>query len=125
MQVFQVVPNTPREARVWNFLNSGEDFFPIREWPNYLKEMALKEHKNHRERYRLFLFLSANGLHPDIAASWVLMADYMGKQILHGDYDRAALAQISDMTKKAFSRELFQNIIVYDMIKERVRDTRM
>ena len=117
-------PTNAREGRLWNFFNSGEDFFSIKDWPVYLREMALKEHKNHRERYRLYLFLTANGLHPDVACSWVSAKDAKHSQLVEGDYDRPAYSQLADMSKKAFSGDLFLSCSFFDMISGRVIERR-
>lgn len=113
-------PHNDREGRLWNHFNRGEDFFPIKDWPWYLRVMAMKEHKNHRERYRLFVFLTANGLHPDTAFAWVTAADARKGELIEGVYDRPAYSQLVDMAKKALSGELFLSCSFFDMVTGRV-----
>jgi len=123
---WKVWPKNEREARVWHFVNNVQDWFwsflgtgdrPVR-WPEYLVEMFLKEHKDHRERYRLFLFLTFNGMKPEEATSWVTMADYRDGQMVMGDYDKAAWSQFFDMMKKAREKTLFtgQRAAIMDML---------
>lgn len=67
----EVRPASASQARRWNALNKGDLFWPIREWPNELARLALKDHLNNKERYFLFYFLAANGLAPDECADIV------------------------------------------------------
>lgn len=121
---------TPREARLWQFFSgtgkNGQDlFFSAREWPDYLVSMALLEHKNHRERYRLFLFLTANGLHPDLAEDWVRMTDIRPDGTpLFRVYDVAANRDFRDLHNRATSGVLYDQCSLFDMILGRVRDNR-
>lgn len=98
-----------REARVWNYLNKGEYFYPIRLWPEHLQEMALAEHKELRERYRFFQFLTWNGLGIEKAQEWTFMNDVRNGEPVEGDYDRAAWTQMKDMKQKARDGRLFRN----------------
>jgi len=111
-----VRPRTPREARVWNYLNGDTPFWEIRVWPQYLQALALKEHKVNRERFTLYFFLTANGLDPKLARDWVLMTDYVRRtdtanremKIISQGYDRAAGLHIEQLYIQAGTGTLFQ-----------------
>jgi len=108
-----------REARLWNYFTRQDDFWPIREWPAWAQEVALMSHKNYRERYRLFLFWTFNGLNPNTAAGWLYMRDYRHPTPLAGDYDRSATSQINGMIKQAQRGTLFERdkrSATFDMI---------
>jgi len=90
-------PTNARQARVWNFLNSGDDFYPIREWPAYLRQNVMSPHRRNRERYTLFFFLVANGLDPTTAGLWTLLSDVSHGHILTEGYDAQAERQVAQM----------------------------
>jgi hypothetical protein len=86
---------------VWNHLNRGDWFYPIRKWPSWLQSLMLKEHRNNRERFTLFFFLTGNGLSPDIAGEWTLLKDVGKDMVLKiGDYDNKARAQVIQMKEQ-------------------------
>lgn len=90
-----VVPANPREARVWNHLNSAMlPFWQIRYWPEWIQTLALTLHKDNRQRYNYFFFLVANGLDPSLASEWTLMTDYVNGTILSNGYDNVAHHQV-------------------------------
>lgn len=111
----------PREARVANYFNGKyADWYRLRDWPEYLQEMMLKKHKNNRERFRLYQFLVANGLHPDIARAWVQVEDVkQGYLLQYGAYDESAERQFDQMKRQAADGSLFKTKY-YDMHKKRV-----
>jgi len=90
-----------REARVWNFLNAGRDFFPIRSWPTWLQDLALSEHKNNRDRFNYFFFLVSNGMNPVLAGQWTLQTDAHNGMALSGTgYNDHAHRQIQQMIQQ-------------------------
>lgn len=103
------VVTNQREARVWNYLNRGDWFWPIREWPVFLQKMQLKEHRNNRERYTLFFFLTGNGMSPDIAGQWTILRDIgQGGVEKEGNYDKSARAQIIQMKEQIRKGSFFK-----------------
>lgn len=60
-------PRTRLDARRWRFLNEGDLFYPIWEWPHGMKILAMKPHLTNRERLNLIYFIMSNGGHPAIA----------------------------------------------------------
>lgn len=113
-------PTDQRSARLWNFFNSGEDFFKIVEWPTYLRAMALKAHKNYRERYRLYLFFVANGLDPVLAYYWVNARDYAEGGLKFEPYDASANSQMNAQIKATHEGRIFRRANWFDMTLGRV-----
>lgn len=109
-----------RFMRVWDFFDTGEDFYKIRSWPRYLREMALRAHKNYRERYRLFLFFVANGVEPRVAYEWVSLRDVVNGRPVYEAYDASANAQMASAIKDADEGRLLLNRSWYDMRLGRV-----
>jgi len=104
-----VFPRGDREARVWNYFTRQDEFWGIREWPEWAQQIALLEHKRYRDRYRFFLFLTFNGLNPLTARMWVVMMDYHNNRYIEGDYDRSAWSQFDSMVRDAFSGAIYRN----------------
>jgi len=110
------LPQDPRQARIWNFLNSGEDFFPIRDWPDYLQTLQLKQHRVNRERFTLFFFLAANGLDPEVAAQWTLLNDVIHGRLITRGYDYQAHRQVQQLITQHTSGSLYSGRKrIYDM----------
>lgn len=115
------VPKNDREARVRNFFTSVQDeFWSFPDWPLWVQDMALMEHKPYRERYRLFLFFVFNGLNPLTARMWVVMKDWRGRYI-EEDYDRSAWSQLDQQVKDAFSGDIYKKRqgTMWDMINRK------
>lgn len=87
-------PINARQARVWNYLARQEFFFPIKDWPSWAQQAILMEHKYNSERYQLFVFLTNNGLGPEMSGELILMKDYRNNTIIFGDYDSVAYNQV-------------------------------
>jgi hypothetical protein len=113
-------PFDQRSARVWNFFNSGEDFWRISAWPAYVREMCLKPHKAYRERYRLFLFFVANGVEPVLAYYWVCIRDIDYGRPVYESYDASANAQMNAMIADARSGKIYSKAKWFDMHLGRV-----
>lgn len=116
---------SPREARLWNYFAKGDEFYSIREWPKYLAEMMLLEHKNNRERFTLFFFLTGNGLNPTTAADWIQLADVQlmmrGLIPVSSVYDPAAIRQFAQLIEQSRTGTLFKgDKKIMDMAKGHV-----
>jgi len=120
MQKDYSFPTDARSARLWNFFNSGEDFYKIALWPKYLREMALKAHKPYRERYRLFLFFVANGLDPKQAYYFICMRDFVDGEPVYEAYDASANAQMNAQIQATVNGTIFNGRSWYDMHLGRV-----
>jgi len=76
-----------RRARLRNYFNKQDFFFPIHTWPTYLQDLMLEEIHRRRDRFTLFFFLVANGLEPHIAVEWISARDYYnGELVAHPRY---------------------------------------
>lgn len=93
------VANYSREQARWsNYLNKQDWFFPLRTWPDFLQDLALKCHKNNRERFTLFFFLVGNGLEPQLAGRWCIANDYtIDSGPISKGYDASAYKQVEQM----------------------------
>jgi len=102
------LPINPRMARVWNYLNTGEDFYPIRDWPAYLRASIMSSHRMNRQRFNLFFFLVANGLEPEVAGQWTLLYDVKDGVPLSMGYDYEAKRQVQQMIKQHNDGSLYR-----------------
>lgn len=120
-----VHPTDRRQARIHFYVNSSDAFYPTQEWPRWAQEQLYKQHKSNPERFNLFFFLTANGLEPHIAGTWVLMTDIkrhyyhnrpaVSEPISYG-YDSAARKDIKELIKKSYNGTLYKkNKRVYNM----------
>ena len=96
---YQTEQSDPTLERALNYaekrldLLESYDFFPISEWPDWVRRSYIKPHLNHNERFRLWHFLFYNGMDPDTAA--VLVLAY------NRTYDDAAYRNVRAMADKA------------------------
>lgn len=110
----QGAPLTPREVRIIEYLHTVQDmFFRYGDWPEYLQRMMLKPHKNNRERFTMFFFLTGNGLDPEAAGLWTLLLDVRPGlagilRPIPGAYDEAAHKQIEQMKQQLANGTLFK-----------------
>ncbi len=111
-------PETKREARLWNFFNSGDLFYKINTWPLWAQNAMLLSHKKRNRRYDLMKFLSYNGLDPGIAAIWVQANDYRYNQLILETYDRNAIQDFIRITDEAYGARLIGSY--FDMREGRV-----
>jgi len=111
-----------RAARLYSFFRRQDWFWGIDEWPEWAQRMAVKRHKDSRERYRLFVFFTYNGLAGDLAASWIKARDVRQDGWLVWErYDVPAMNQLATLQREARSGELFNKCgKVMDMTKGRV-----
>lgn len=116
-----------RQARLRNYFNSAkwrDLFWPLREWPVWVQDCALQEHKGNRDRFTLFYFFAANGLDPWQARHAVLASDArptaFGIEPQDGDYDLHARRQMLQMIKQVEDGSLFKsNKRYFDMHLQR------
>jgi hypothetical protein len=119
--VQECYPKNPRQARIWNYLNSGDDFYVINSWPCWLAKLIMQSGKNNLERMKLFRFLVYNGLYPETAKQWVLMddVDQKTRRIKFYDYDKDAYRQMDQLKALYDSGVLAKYGKVYDMMTRR------
>lgn len=121
---------TQAQARLLNFYKKQDEFFPFSAWPAHYRIMAL-EYKGNRDRFRLYQFLTFNGLPPAIASKWVLAGDVRAVRpnqhishenlVLDGRYDDNARRQVDrQMPKQVEDGTLFSDKEVFDVAKGRV-----
>jgi len=90
-----------RRARVWNYYNKQDEFWPMREWPKWVQELGLLPHKNLRERFTFFRFLAVNGLRPEMCGAWTLTNDVkQGQNLVQNGYDDAAWRHVAQMQQQ-------------------------
>ena len=109
-----------RRLRRHNFFATNEDFFPIHQWPPYLRSYAVAPHLNNYDRFRFFYFFVANGVAPELACEWVLATDFVDGRHVEGSYDAAALSQMHNLVGRALDRSLFV-YDYFDMVEGRVQ----
>lgn len=106
----------PRQARIWNYLNSQDVFYAIRRWPTWVAALAMAEHRDNRDRFSLYHWLAANGAPSWFAQRVVLLYDVRKGQFLFGGYDAAAHRQVQQMQRQQQSGSLFDtNKTFFDM----------
>jgi len=113
-----VEPKDTREARMLNYFNKQDIFWPIREWPPWAQEDMLRFHKNYDQRYHLMRFLCFNGMNPREAAAWIYISDISSTGTpLAGIYDASAVSQITGMIGQAARGTLWKaHHRIFDMI---------
>jgi len=94
-----------REARLINYFTKQDDFWAFREWPLWVREEMIKDHKLNHARYKLFLFFTFNGMNPDTTYQWVIMQDFKGAPI-DGIYDRDGWAHFDQLRRLAKKGDL-------------------
>lgn len=108
-----IAPQDARQGRLWNFLNKGIDFYPIRYWPKWaIENLLAKGTEKHNEgRFGLFFFLVANGLSPELAGLYVLAEDVVVREdgvphiVLTGH--QKAHVHVAGMKRQAWENKLF------------------
>jgi len=110
-------PRNQREARMWNRMNEGKVFYPIRLWPTDMQLLWLKDHRNNGDRFQLFLFWVMNGMDPRMAGNHILATDTAaGGLYLAQGYDGAAWRHKDDLVRRA--RDGVLKGKTFDMIRE-------
>jgi len=103
-------PLTPREVRLIEYFHGQDFFFRLGSWPPYLQDMILLPHKDNRQRFTLFFFLTGNGLDPDTAATWVKGLDVskFNHGLIPGVYDDSAKRHFAQMIEQERAGTLFK-----------------
>lgn len=91
-----------RQTRLIEFFNNvQDDFYKFSKWPKLYQKMILQPHKNNVDRFTLFVFLTSNGLPPDLAWFWVLCGDYYGGALhMHPSYGRKHNNHMAQMVRQ-------------------------
>lgn len=76
----QLFKEQDRIERLYRWANSGEDFWPIKDWPSLEKSIFLKRPKErtYNERFTLLKFLFMNGMEARQCLEWVGYVDIKG-----------------------------------------------
>jgi len=110
-----------RAARVWNYYNRQDIFYKIRDWPKWVQDLMLLEHRKNRDRYQLFFFFASNGLPPSECALWTLCTDVKQGGIVTAGYDDSAWRHVEQMRKQLLDGTLFKGTKkAYSMILNKV-----
>lgn len=109
-------PWDTRSARIWNWANRGDLFFPINQWPPHMRAYLLAgDKKNNEGRYNLFVFLVGNGMSPELAADWVRISDAAQGVVVYTTREKV-MRHVDQMVKQYHDRRLFSEKRVFDMI---------
>lgn len=108
-----VFPKNQQEAKKWNFWNRTQTGaasvnYKIYEWPDEMRTLAMKDHMNRYERFKLFHFLIQNGGTAELAAHDILRS---------GNYDKNAERQIREFDK--IPQEKLDKYYVHDIYSGR------
>lgn len=68
-------PQNAQEARIWNYLNVQDEFYPVRKWPGWARYIAMKTDKTNKDRFELYRWLVVNGCNPTTAGAWARITD--------------------------------------------------
>lgn len=112
-KAFTNVNHRARLTYLWHLL-AGDEFPPLREWPELWSRIFFNPHKTHSDRFRLFVFLWQNGMMPSHALFWVFIG---------GNYDASAYAHVFVAYNDTFSvdgREKLNRNRVYNFFHRRV-----
>lgn len=95
-----------RVTRLIKFFTDQDYYWPIAQWPTYIRALALKPHMDFEERYTLFTFFSHNGLPRDLVKDWMLVTDVkvVGavSSLSHKGYDDEAHRHVDSMIASFF-----------------------
>jgi hypothetical protein len=103
------IPKTSREARVWNHVNQLCDpYMPhLSLWVEHYKRMVLSPHRNNRERFALFFYLTANAVPAWIATRVCLLHDMSHDQVeMRTNYDADAHRQMELLVQEVVSNPI-------------------
>lgn len=98
-------------------------FYRFDELPLWVREELLLQHKNNRQRFRLFLFLVGNGMPPAFAEMLILSKDFVDKVWIGGEYDNSARTQMANLKQRCDALapdNLFRSYPYFDMIVGKV-----
>jgi hypothetical protein len=112
-----------RKRRLRYYFITQDFFFPFSTWPVWAQEECLKRHVKNHERWSLFTFFTLNGLHPTIAAQFIMARDYYvtRNQLVFGEYDDKAIYQLYTQLPQQLREGTLgrKTMRVFDMIKGR------
>lgn len=106
-----------RRMRLSLFFETQDEFYHYNLWPPWAKATILNAHKTNRDRYRLFLFLTWNGLYPPTAVEWIKAKDIDPKGLLiYENYDKEAHRHFFQLLNQVQTGQLFRQARnIYDM----------
>jgi len=85
-----VWPVGDRQLRIWRELTKQDEFYPVYQWPDQIRRLALADRLQNRDRAFLLLFILENGGSPDFASRVI----HLGR-----NFDNAAEQHISWLLK--------------------------
>lgn len=80
------------------FYDRLDEFYPIRQWPRYYRQLVYGRHMNNPERFALFMFLVWNGLRPELTLFFYIAG---------GPWDADVPRQLAWLINNAYSGYLF------------------
>jgi len=103
-------PQSAQEARIWNYLNGQDEFYPIRKWPGWARHLAIREEKGNKDRFELYRWLVVNGLNPETAKDWARMRDVTPSHVtgvwrIHVDERRKVQDHMDQMERQYLTED--------------------
>jgi len=95
-----------RQARLWNYFNKQDVFYPIRRWPSWVAGIQLSPKKRRNDRYRLFLFYVYNGLPSWLAVEFITLFDYRQKMFYFNALSKKHEKHLKEMADSFHKGEL-------------------
>jgi len=110
-----------RQARVLNFYNTAEDFWPARQWPAWILKWMLNGHlRGNAMRYKVFCFFNFNGMDPNEIVK--LMITYDVDRVRgripppFADRQDKVMRHLMQMRKQAYAGTLLGDAPMMDMV---------
>lgn len=116
-----------RQAKLINYFNRADDFFPFREWPEWIQRWILQgQLKGNTMRYKVFCFFSYNGLDPTTTMQYMLLWGWSLTGVMLaprlGDREPKVMRHLAQMRKQALQGTLLrEGVVMYDIAARKAK----